>query len=48
MSQVTKVRLFWDDSRSLKVYLLGTAAIAVWLKFVMMVMHWRGTDIWLR
>ena len=30
---VTKFRLSWDDSHSLKVYLLGTATIAVWLKF---------------
>ena len=45
---VTKFRLLWDDSRSLKVYLLGTATIAVWLKFAMMVIHWGGTGVWLR
>ena len=45
---VTKLRLLWDDSRSLKVYLLGTATIAVWLKFAINVIHWRGTGVWLR
>ena len=36
---VTKFRLLWDDSRSLKVYLLFTATVAVWLKFAMMMLH---------
>lgn len=45
---VTKFRLLWDDSRSLKVYLVGTAAIAVWIKFGINVIHWRVTGVWLR
>ena len=45
---MTKFRLLWDDSRSLKVYLLFTATIAVWLKFAINVIHWRGIDIWFR
>ena len=29
----SSLRLLWDDARCLNVYLIGTAAIAVWLKF---------------
>ena len=45
---MTRVRHFWDDSRSLQVYLVGTAAIAVWIKFALMAIHWRAMGIWLR
>jgi hypothetical protein len=45
---MTRFRLLWDDSRSLQVYLAGTDTIAVWLKFAIMVIHWRGTGVWLR
>ena len=45
---IAKPRLLWDDSRSLNVYLLGTATIAVWLKFAINVIHWRATGVWLR
>lgn len=43
---VTRLRLFWQDSRSLKAYILGTAAIAVWLKVALAATHWRATGIW--
>ena len=37
---VSRLRLLWDDSRSLGVYIVGTAAIAVWIRFAMMAIHW--------
>ena len=45
---VTRLRLLWNDSRSLKVYCVGTAAIAVWIKFALMLIHWRVESTWLR
>ncbi len=45
---VARLRLFWDDSRSLQAYVVGTAAIAVWLEFALAAIHWRATDVWLR
>ncbi len=45
---MTKLRLFWVDARNLRVYLLGTAAIAIWIKFAIDVIHWRATGVWLR
>ena len=45
---VSRLRLFWDDSRRLQVYIVGTAAIAVWIKFAMMAIHWRVGSVWLR
>jgi hypothetical protein len=44
----TRLRLVWDDSRSLKVYHVVIATIAVWIKFAMMAIHWRLESIWLR
>ena len=43
---VARLRLFWHDSRSLKAYILGTAAIAVWLKVTLAANHWRATGNW--
>ena len=43
----SRLRLFWDDSRCLNVYLTATAAIAVWLKFATMAAHWRSPGRWL-
>ena len=36
----SRLRLLWDDSRCLNVYVTATAAIAVWLKFATMAAHW--------
>jgi len=46
-STASRLRLLWDDSRRLEVYVVGTAAIATWLKFAMMVVHWRSPSLWL-
>jgi len=46
-SPPSRLRLLWDDSRCFNVYLIGTAAIAVWLKFAMMASHWRSPGVWL-
>jgi hypothetical protein len=43
----SRLRLLWHDSRCLNVYVVGTATIAVWLKFAMMVVHWRTPGVWL-
>jgi len=44
---VTKLRHLWDDSRTLQIYIVVTAAMAVWIKFALDLIHWLGTGTWM-
>jgi hypothetical protein len=44
---MSKLRLLWNDSRCLNAYLTGISAIAVWLKFAIMAIHWRSPGVWM-
>jgi hypothetical protein len=46
-SQTCRLKLLWNDSRCLNVYLTGTAAIAVWLKFAIMAVQWGSPGAWM-
>jgi len=36
---MTRFRLLWDDSRGLRVYMVGTTAIAFWLSFARLMLR---------